>query len=351
MGTQRLDNFYQKLYFQKNYNPKKYVPQLKESQYPKEKHLKGLYWYSTQKEYCHSMALKMLFQDYDNDVNFYNWITGFTYGFTFKDNLQSLRPYNDPELGIPMASNYMGYTSTYIKAKSYDEGKRIIVDLINREIPIKVPVDYCILTEKDGFIPHTEVIIGYDESGVYIYETGEEDREIMGSLGIHYEYNKFFKSIERISEYFGYPWILAMMMFERKLDYNKEFYENQILMRNGKSLVGFRSGPYIQGSYGIEEFAECIVRNQSVTSDELLKIVSKLAYIRGDNALFLLRSKDDNMRNAGEYMKEASIIYKEVINLFHSENKPLYYEECKKMLILASNVEYKCGLILQNLKE
>lgn len=351
MVTQRLDNFYQRLYFQKNYNPKKYVTQLEESQYPKKKHIEGLYWYSTEKEYCHSMALKMIFKDIDNDVNFYNWITGFTYGFTCKENLQSLRPYNDPELGIPMAANYMGYTSTYIKAKSYDEGKKIIIDLINRDIPIKIPVDYCVLKDKDGFIPHTEIIIGYDESGVFIYETGEADREIKGSLGIHYEYNQIFKSIEKISEYFGYPWMLAMMIFEKKLDYNKEFYEEQILIRNGKSLVGFRSGPYIQGSYGIEDFAESIARNQSIKSDELLNIVSKLAYIRDDNAQYLLNSKVDSIKIAGEYMKESSVIYKEVINLLHSGNKTIDYEGCKKKLILASDVEYNCGMILQKLSE
>ena len=165
----------------------------------------------------------------------------------FRD-LSSLRAMplfqTDPEPGLRVAAPHLGLEKRYIVTSDADAFLRATRYYLSKGYPVRVAVNVLRILGEEGFSPHSELLVGYDQSG-------GEDRFIEGSEGLWLTDQALLDAVRDLSERFNLPWTFSLTIFEER---EREEDLTDVWSRNGALLIGTRWGP-AQGSVGIREFA------------------------------------------------------------------------------------------------
>jgi len=191
--------------------------------------------------------------------------------------------------------------------------------LVKEGYPIRVALDMGALYGKKDFIAHSEVLVGYDQTGLYYYETvclppatctpGEHPP---GDPGIHVTDQQLLQAVASQSKNLQYPWQYAFSIFEPG---QMQQDTAPLWRRNGQSMgqssqYGPKMGPAV-----IDDLAAQI-EQQSARFD-LSKIRSGIALavvLRKDNANYLREAypNEPDLENAAALFVQAATGYQAV---------------------------------------
>ena len=251
-------------YFQRKYFRDQYVPQEFKlhgvGSPPSECHLDDVPWISHEGPHCQTATLQMVAHKHglDPSLAYVDFLMGASYGAVYFRDLTSLRAmplfHTDPEPGLRVAAPYLGLERQYIVTNDADAFLQASRFYLSTGYPVRIAVNVLRLLGEEGFSPHSELLVGYDESGFYYYETGGKDRFIEGAEGLRLTDQTLLDAVRDLTDRFGLPWEFALTIFEKR---EREGDLSDIWRRNGSQLVGTRWGP-AQGAVGIREFASDI---------------------------------------------------------------------------------------------
>jgi len=141
-------------------------------------------------------------------IEYFNLIMGFTCGATLirLGNEVFFLPFSDPFSGLANASQYLGLKYRMLVT----DNKKLFLDalryLISRDIPVIVPVNATCLYNKRGFIPHAELIVGYRDNIVYIYDPAiTSNKTRFSNYGIPVTADTLAKAVKDMVRGMGYP--------------------------------------------------------------------------------------------------------------------------------------------------
>lgn len=346
-----IGRYFQQKYFRDEYKPQELEVQVIGS-FPSECHLEAIPWISYEKGYCQTAALQMIAYKHGlkPSLGYLNFLMGFTYGAVHFGNLNSFMAYTDPEPGSRVAAPYLGLERRYIVTNDPDAFLKALRFYLSKGYPVRIALNSFRLRGKEGFSPHSELLVGYDESGFYYFETGGEDRFVERAEGLKLTDQTLIEAVGDLCEKFNLPWEFALTIFEKR---EKEEDLSEIWGRNGELLVGSKWGPIAQGSVAIKEFASNIEKVGLEIKDWRLTIckLKAASYTRLDNAKFLKGyfAGDEQVEKAAELLKEAGGYYKEALKVVgEGVESKANVEKVVALLRKAASEEEEAGKIFIN---
>lgn len=305
-------------FFQQKYYQDAYMPQeIREvrNEVPETAYVDDVHCYSYQNAYCQSASLQMVMSQLgdEEDIHYYNWIMGFTYGAYYNEyaGIFSFLPANDPEPGFVQAAQHLGLRRAYLTTDDRALYLQKVKSVLATGLPVRVAMNSATLAGKEGFFPHSVLLVGYNADSVYYYETGGQNRSLAGYRGERAHWEDLLRSIESIAENFNYPWLYQLTLMQQDTTESpSELTHLDILAYNAESLRGATYGPVSKGTDAILALAENM-ENAVSGEDELeflQMILSFSAESRQDNAAFLRRHQDKNavFATVGQLMHQSA---------------------------------------------
>ncbi len=290
-------------FFQQKYYQDAYMPQeIREvtTEVPETAYVDDVHCYSYQNAYCQSASLQMIMSQLgsEEDIHYYNWMMGFTYGAYYNEyaGIYSFLPANDPEPGFVQAAQHLGLKREYLTTNNRSLYLHKVKAVLAEGIPVRVAINSATLAGKSGFFPHSVLLIGYSADSVYYYETGGENRSLSGHRGERAHWKDMLVSIESIAENFNYPWPYQLTVMQQDtVGSLSELNHPNILAYNAESLRGATYGPVSKGTNAILALADNV---EGVSTEKELEFLQMMlafsAESRQDNAAFLRRHQEKN---------------------------------------------------------
>lgn len=339
----QISKYFQNKYYKSAYAPVEIDASSIEN-FPKSHRIKGIPWISYKKSYCQSAALQMIARKngIKESVGYFNFLMGFTYGAFFRTDMNIFSPYTDPVLGFKEASPYLGLKMKCLTTNDQNLFLNAVRFYISREHPVVIELNAARLWKEKDIIPHTELLIGYDENGFEYFETGRENRFEIQGKGLKIDDQSFIDAVASLSKEFMTPWKFSLIIFEKD---KKEENLKKIWLRNGNFLVGNKIGPLTSGSQSIRQFALKVRKTAKVRE---LKLLEPAIYTRLDNADFLRKHfpRDNDVEKASKLFKKSGNCFENVLNMLKegSVDKEKA-EKISQFLLNASNFEKEIGEI------
>ncbi|MCX7790475.1 MAG: BtrH N-terminal domain-containing protein, partial [Chloroflexaceae bacterium] len=287
--------------------------------YPSEQHLRDVPWIAADVPVCQSTSLQMIAAQRGAICSraHIDFLMAFTYGFSAIPGMDTFFPGGiDPEVGLRDAAPYLGLRRRYYVTDDPALYLRALRSFLARGYPVRVALDMGALYGASTFIPHSDVLIGYDASGFYLYETvcvppatcapGERPP---GAAGIYVTEARLLQAVTSLARRIAYPWRYSLTIFEPgpRADDLRPVWER---LANA-TLGGNRYGPPT-GVAVLERVADQIERRGS--RYPLAKITESLesaARFRRDNARYLREHFPDeaDLARAAEQFEQAADRY------------------------------------------
>lgn len=343
LSGQDIGKFFLQKYLHEAYKPQELEIQAIGS-FPSEYHIKEIPWISYEKAYCASTALQMIAYKHGlkPSLGYLNFLMGFTYGSFYPGDQTGFLPYNDPIPGSRLAAPYLGLEMKYIITNDPEPFLNALRFYLSREYPVDIQLNVAILWGEEGIFPHHELLVGYDESGFYYYETFKQDRFIKEAEGLKVTNELLIEAVAEANKELSRPWKFAFIIFEKG---EKKEDLSETWKINGAALVGNKLGPLAGGAVAIKEFASKIKEDGETRNLLALEFMS---YNRLDNARFLEHYFADDkeikevvglFKKAGELYNKALAIAKDDIERREKVN------EVAELLIKGASLEEKAGKI------
>jgi len=192
--------------------------------YPPERHLRDVPWIATDVPACQSTSLQMIAAQHGAvrsraEIDF---LMAFTYGFSAIPGTSEFFPGGvDPEVGLRDAAPYLGLRRRYYVTDDPALYVRALRSFLARGYPVRVALDMGALYGASAVIPHSDVLIGYDATGFFLYETvclppatcapGERPP---GADGISVTEARLLQAVTNLARRFAYPWRYTLTIFE-----------------------------------------------------------------------------------------------------------------------------------------
>jgi len=334
-------------YFQQKYYRDTYKPQELEAQvisgFPAEYHIKDIPWISYEKSYCHSISLQMIASKHGvkKPLGYYNFIMGWTYGAAYLGD--RFGPYTDPIPGSIAAAPYLGLKMNYLTTNDPDLFINVLRFYLSKEYPVEIQLNAAILWDKKEFLPHSELLVGYDESGFYYFETViKEEGFTKQAEGLNVTDRILIEAVADGNEEFGRPWKFALTIFEKG---EKKEDMSEIWIRNGEGLIGSKFWRMASGAPAIKEFAFDIKESEEIKN---LWALEALSYTRLDNTKFLEQyfADDKEIKEAAELLRKAGAYYDKALEIVKGDIKSeKKLAEVTELLIKGADLEEKAGKI------
>ncbi len=292
-GWRLLARSFVRQYFAKNYAP----IQLSESQlgdFPPSHHLQDVPWFSTRETYCQANTLQMIAHQRGraasrDEINF---LMGFTYGASALPGRGLFSPFTDPEPGHAVAAPYLGLVRHYYVTHDPQLYLQALRFYLSRGHPLHIPLDYAVLYGLNDFIPHSDLLVGYDPDGFYYYETValegtplEPGERAPGEKGLKVSEEKLLEAVLSQSRHFQFPWRYAFALFE---PCPAQSDLKPIWQRNARLLMGGEKYGPKQGADAIARAATQIQRYwRRIKPIAVSRFLQAAYYTRHDNADFL----------------------------------------------------------------
>lgn len=185
---------------------------------------------------------------------------------------------------------------------------------------MRVGLDAAVLYNLESQMPHSEVLVGYDEIGFYYYETvcmpemGCEPCHLPpGEQGIWIADQALLDAVLGQAEAFSYPWRYSLTIFEEE---PAEDDLGPIWARNGQLLIGGAQYGPRQGADAIEGLAAGIKeRGVKVDVSEMRLGLEAAVYTRRDNAAYLREAfaGEPDIKHAADLFDQAAEAYTEAL--------------------------------------
>ncbi len=293
LGWRMLMTFFQNQYYQDAYAPLELAAD-GIGDYPAEHHLDDVPWFATEWAYCQSNSLQMIAaqKGIEEPRGYFDFLMGFTYGAVEMPGRMGFFPYTDPETGFAVAAPHLGLQRRYYTT----DDEALYLDALRYYLaqgyPVRVGLDAAVLYDLEEEMPHSEVLVGYDETGFYYYETvcmpemGCEPRHLPpGEQGFHIPNQALLDAVLAQAKALSYPWRYSLTIFEEG---PAEDDLGPIWARNGQSLIGGAQYGPRQGADAIEGLAAGIEqRGVKVDVSEIRLGLQAAVYTRRDNATYL----------------------------------------------------------------
>ncbi len=223
VGRLLLPRFFMRRYYRRVYAPIR-LTATDGGDGPPEQQLRDVPWIATDVPACQSTSLQMIAAQHGArcsraEIDF---LMAFTYGFSGIPGTDAFFPGGvDPEVGLRDAAPYLGLRRRYYVANDPALYVRALRSFLARGCPVRVALDMGRLYGTSRFIPHSDVLVGYDARGYYLYETvclppasctpGERPP---GAVGIYVTETRLLQAVTNLARRFAYPWRYALTMFE-----------------------------------------------------------------------------------------------------------------------------------------
>jgi len=324
VGWNLLVRSFVRQYFAKSYSP---IPleATPIGNFPPSHHLRDVPWFSTRETYCEANTLQMIAHQKGSAVSRdeVNFLMGFSYGASgmpggglFRQAKIGFSPFTDPEPGQAMAAPYLGLLRCYHVTRDPRLYLRALRFYLSKGHPLHVPLDYAVLYGLKDFFPHSDLLVGYDPTGFFFYETVclegvplEPGVRAPGEQGLRVSNEKLLKAVLSQSRQFRFPWRYAFALFEPgpiQSDLGPVWARNARLLMGGEKY-----GPK-QGADAIEQTAAQIRKQwRRARPAELHMFLESAVYTRHDNADFLRArfTGDERVVRAANLLERAAQRY------------------------------------------
>lgn len=319
VGWSLLVRSFVRQYFTRNYQPIELV----ESQlggFPPSHQLLDVPWFCTRESYCEANTLQMIAHQQGrtasrDEVNF---LMGFTYGASAVGKL-GFSPFTDPEPGHAVAAPYLGLVRHYYVTRDPKLYLRALRFFLSKGHPLHVPLDYAVLYGLRDFFPHSDLLVGYDQTGFYYYETVALEGlhlgpgvRAPGEKGLRVSDEKLLEAVLSQSKHFQFPWRYAFALFE---SWPTQSDLKPIWRRNARLLMrGEKYGPK-RGADAIAQTAAQIQKRwRGIKPDSMRLFLNSAVYTRHDNADFLRArfTKEEGILRAANLLVQAAQHYQSV---------------------------------------
>ncbi len=295
------------------------------SVFPSEYNIGGLTWIAADKSYCIPTCLQMIgeWNGIHEPIEYYNWLSGFSYGATYKDSFASFMPVSDAMSGIMFASGFLGLERN-LKATADEQA---YINAVKSELaadhPVMILYDYNVLTEDTFFFPHAAVLTGYSEDCFYYYEPGFQNRFTPDAgKGSKAPIKLFMEGIMNLHKKMGLGEGYHFMTFssiEKRTDFNAVWKRNSEQTRGTSiSMINLHTG-----IRSFRALAEEIRKSElpDWAWQELLPVwFSYGSYSRKDNAEFISKRFSDSQAcsNLTDCLSRSSGKFSEINNILSS---------------------------------
>lgn len=341
--TLALPKYFQQKYFREAYKPQEIETQAIGS-FPSEYQIKDMPWISYEKAYCQSTTLQMIAYKHGlkPSLGYLNFLMGFTYGAFYPGDQIGFLPYNDPIPGSRLAAPYLGLKMKYLTTNDPDSFLNALRFYLSREYPVGIQLNAAMLWDEEGFFPHSELLVGYDESGFYYFETVKEDRFIEEAEGLKVANQLLIEAVSDLNEKFARPGKFALTIFEKG---EKKEDLSEVWTRNGEALVGSKQGPVAGGAVAIKEFASRLKEEGEIKN---LWALEAMSYTRLDNAVFLEQyfADDKEIKDAAQLLRKADEYYDQALEIAEGDIKSKEKaNQVAELLIMGASLEEAAGKI------
>ena len=322
VGWRLLMTYFQNLYYRTEYAPLELAVD-DAGDCPAEHHLEDVPWFATEEAYCQSNSLHMIAaqQGIEEPRGRFDFLMGFTYGSTEVPGELTFLPYSDPEAGFVFAAPYLGLVRRYYVTDDDALYLDALRYYLSRGYPVRVGLDMGVLYGAEEQLPHSEILVGYDEAGFYYYETVctspascEPGRRPPGDEGLYVPDQRLLDAVLGQATLVSYPWRYTFTIFEpRALEEDL----GPVWTRNGQLLVGGAQYGPRQGADAIETLA-ARVEERGVKTDVAANRLGLEAavYTRRDNAAYLRETfaRQPDVERAAALFSRAADDYQAVLD-------------------------------------
>jgi hypothetical protein len=301
-------------YYRNGYQPAPLNPR-QGCDHPPQHHLDGVPWISTWETVCQSTALQMIAAHHgiEQPRRHFDFLMGFTYGASYRDDFGFTTVGADPETGMLTAAPYLGLVRHYYFTDDATLYLRALRSYLALGYPVRVPLDMGVLYGQSEPLPHNEVLVGYDAGGFHYYEPvgrppapSQPGRLPPGEKGLYVADERLLQAVSSESKLFDYPWRYPFVIFKpgpRRDD------PGPVWRQNGQALIGGNRWGQRWGAAAIEHQAEAISRSGERFDFSGIALGLEIgAVTRPDNATYLRETFGDrpDLMRAADHFAEAA---------------------------------------------
>jgi hypothetical protein len=325
------------------------------SDYPPEHHLTTVPWISVRETLCQSTALQMIAAHHgiERPRRYFDFLMGFTYGASYRDEFGFITVGTDPETGMITAAPYLGLVRRYLFTDDVALYLRGLRSFVAQGFPIRVPLDMGALYGQPEPLPHNEVLVGYDGDGFYFYEPvsrppapSQPGHLPPGTQGLHVADKRLLQAVGSASRLFGYPWRYPLVIFEPGPTHHDL---GPVWRQDGQALVGGRRWGQRWGAAAIEHQAQEIERQGDRFDFTRVELGLELgAATRPDNATYLRETFGDrpDLQEAAGHFDEAAACYQAALDaVADGGNRPSAATDIAGWLRQAAKAERAAGQV------
>jgi hypothetical protein len=321
VGWRLLVTFFQRSYYRESYAPVEWTADDR-ADYPTKYHLDDVPWIATRESYCQANSLAMVAAQHgiDASTGHCSFLMGFTYGAVEVPGSVGMNPFTDPEHGFAVAAPYLGLVRRYYVTQDETLYLEALRSLLSRGHPVRVALDVGVLYDLERPLPHSELLVGYDQTGFYYYETvclpefPCTPRHLPpGEQGLWVSDPVLLDAVLAQAKMFSYPWRYSLTVFEKG---PTEVNQGPIWTRNGDLLIGGAQYGPRQGADAIDKLADVIEqRGVRVDASEVRWGLQAAVFSRHDNAAYLRTAFDDraDVQHAADLLDQAADAYEQTL--------------------------------------
>lgn len=321
IGWQLLIGWFQRQYYEQNYAP---LPLTVENigDYPPQHHLDDVPWIATRETYCNANSLAMIAAQpaVATSTGQCSFLMGFTYGASEVPGTVGFNAFTDPEPGFVAAAPYLGLVRRYFVTDDQALFLNALRSYLAQGHPVRVGLDVAKLYDLQQKLPHSEVLVGYDEAGFFYYETVcleefpcEPGQRPPGERGLWVSDGTLIEAVLSQAQQFAYPWRFSLTIFEPGPLVTDL---KPIWTRNGSLLLG--GAPYgpRQGVDATEKLAATLEeRGPRINTGEVIWGLEAAVFSRRDNGAYLQAAFPDqaDVQRAADLFEQASAAYQRAL--------------------------------------
>jgi hypothetical protein len=287
-------------------------------------------WFSEKLDHGASSSLRMLSAQRGTVVSrsAVDFLSGATWGARPIPRRSGFLPGQDLEAGLLRAAPYLGFTRRYLTTDSADDYVRALKTALSQGRAVRVALDRAMLLEQRGLVPHSVVLVGYDEVGFEYYEPWCDDdarctsgERPPGHVGLKVPTARLLLAVESLSLAMQYPWAYQVTWLDPSATPPPD--RSTLLAANGRALIGQRTAGPSVGSVAVDDTAKALERHgNDVITSELTGGVALAAAVRRDDAeaLLALFPSRPELAKASEALDEAAGHYGKAAQALHTKS-------------------------------
>jgi hypothetical protein len=323
VGWRVLVTLFHRSYYQENYAPLKLAAD-DIGEYPTGHHLQDVPWIATREWYCQSNTLAMIAAQHgiDASAGYCSFLMGFTYGAVEVPGSVGINPFTDPEQGFAVAAPYLGLVRRYYVTDDETLYLDALRYFLSQGHAVRLALDVAVLYDLERQLPHSDLLVGYDEDGFYYYETvclpefPCNPRHLPpGTQGLRVSDRTLLDAVLAQAKSFSYPWRYSLTLFEPG---PPEDDQAPVWTRNGNLLIGGSQYGPRQGADAVDKLADVIERRGArLYASKVRWGLEAAVFTRRDNAAYLRAAFHDrgNVRHAADLFDRSADAYERTLDL------------------------------------